>query len=846
MSTATARLLPHSSRQFRDDEEVFTAFSTILPGVPVPVFGQTDRWLADCLRRPSNRIRGEWRLLFPTRDPVWNLRAREVSFVHCNPAHAAVRAAGIDLPAEPDSLGTSRHTLNKLNGLRRWALKRQMPENLGLWEPDDWQDFIDATAERVGPQTLPGYVVALRRLQRFAPVLTHGGMREDPWPGVPATRVTARPAGIDQLVITAADLRADGEVTTPSVPPATWWPLLRAAWTYIHSFAPDIFEARARAQQVPAGPRETTTQKSRSSISRNADYDRKLRQWLADPANLVPVRDRPSNGFPTGSALWCSLSLMITDGANNMIFLGTSALGRARRDLVQPALDAGRTRAVNPRNAAKELGVARQQPRHKYRSTAELSDTLAMWLADPNNLVPIREHDTSEGPAGSPIVKVLARVIYDLNDTGVFMAKTPTAQHRLRMVEAAVAAGQVVRVSGEGTGRDVPIAGVEFSLITRPDGSCEPWRSGITMANLDYELRMLRAACYVFIGALSMMRDSEIQEIERGALATYYGSPAIRSRKIKHDKNQPEKHWWIIEPVAQALAVAEQLSWHDTHVFATIRGSQADLPSRDPAHLQAGRRGIHADQAIDFFIAGINANHERLGLEPIAPAAVRPHMLRKTMAVITGQEPDAEIALGLQLKHAARRALANRVTLGYARADKDWIKEFDRQLEFAAAQKLVALLKARRSGEDVAVGPGAARLHAGLDKVIAAMDNDPQLRAQLADERVQTILLHNEFPELHLGTLNHCMWDAKQAECQNALPEDQRGQSPLIGACEPARCRNSVITRAHAPIWLAEENDLTEMAKNRRLAPPRREAVLIRLSDVQRITHALNDETDND
>ncbi|MFF5637352.1 STAS domain-containing protein [Streptomyces sp. NPDC012825] len=56
------------------------------------------------------------------------------------------------------------------------------------------------------------------------------------------------------------------------------------------------------------------------------------------------------------------------------------------------------------------------------------------------------------------------------------------------------------------------------------------------------------------------MRDSEIQEIERGALTTHFGSPTITSRKIKRDPSQPELFWWVIEPVAEALAVAERLS----------------------------------------------------------------------------------------------------------------------------------------------------------------------------------------------------------------------------------------------------------------------------------------------
>ncbi|MDN3265799.1 hypothetical protein QWJ26_39615 [Streptomyces sp. CSDS2] len=158
--------------------------------------------------------------------------------------------------------------------------------------------------------------------------------------------------------------------------------------------------------------------------------------------------------------------------------------------------------------------------------------------------------------------------------------------------------------------------------------------------------------------------------------------------------------------------------------------------------------------------------------------------------------------------------------------------------------KLVDLLRGRQRGERVAVGPGAARLHAGLDKVIDTLDNNPrpQLRAQVADERVEQTLLAAEFPNLHLGTINHCLFDAPQAECQDELPEDQRGLAPLLGACQPAHCRNSTITRAHAPFWVAEEDDLTVRAKNPRLSPPNREAVLVRLAEVQRITRALEEE----
>ena len=102
-------------------------------------------------------------------------------------------------------------------------------------------------------------------------------------------------------------------------------------------------------------------------------------------------------------------------------------------------------------------------------------------------------------------------------------------------------------------------------------------------------------------------------------------------------------------------------------------------------------------------------------------------------------------------------------------------------------------------------------------------------------------LLRDQFPELHWGTLNHCLFSAATAECQNALPEDQRGQGPLLGACQPARCRNSAVTGKHMPIWLAEENDLRAMLSQPRLGKARRESLSSRLADVQLITGAWRD-----
>ena len=80
------------------------------------------------------------------------------------------------------------------------------------------------------------------------------------------------------------------------------------------------------------------------------------------------------------------------------------------------------------------------------------------------------------------------------------------------------------------------------------------------------------------------------------------------------------------------------------------------------------------------------------------------------------------------------------------------------------------------------------------------------------------------------ASFRHTAWDSAQAERQNAFPPGQRGQSPLIGACHPARRRNSAVTATHAPAWLAEEADLTAMLRQTRLAPPRKQALQQRLA----------------
>ncbi|WP_405817426.1 hypothetical protein OG705_00260 [Streptomyces sp. NBC_00838] len=90
-----------------------------------------------------------------------------------------------------------------------------------------------------------------------------------------------------------------------------------------------------------------------------------------------------------------------------------------------------------------------------------------------------------------------------------------------------------------------------------------------------------------------------------------------------------------------------------------------------------------------------------------------------------------------------------------------------------------------------------------------------------------------------LGTVNHCMWNAPTAECQNQLPPAQRGQAPLLGACQPSRCRNSVLTLSHERVWRMEEADLVEFLK-KKLSKPLRDQALTRLAAVRSATQHID------
>jgi hypothetical protein len=425
------------------------------------------------------------------------------------------------------------------------------------------------------------------------------------------------------------------------------------------------------------------------------------------------------------------------------------------------------------------------------------------YLQDPANLVPV---EPAREPGGAPVPNytLLTNIVgADANHSYLFNANTPSGRARRALVAQAIAAD-----------RTQPGLLPDLAEVTRPDGSRGPWHQALYPRALWLERMALRNACYTFAAAMSMMRDSELREIAKeGGIVEFYGAPAIRSTKRKLDPDRPVKHWWIIDQAATAIRIAGEVTCHPRLAFGSVRPNQPELM-------------FDSNDAVNNFVAHVNRFAATTGLDPIPAEHITPHMFRRTMAMLTSQYPGSEIAVGMQLKHAATRALANRSTGSYMGESTAWAAHFDTAQEAARFERLTELYDAHRRGEVIGYGPGAQRLRDAFDTVAHAADEQRATgQARHGDARVEHDLLKRARVSIRFGTLNHCTLDDANpidAKClENAqVPAGHTG--PLPDRCRPSRCPNSMIAPEHVPLLQIERAGLDRLIDTPKLGANRR------------------------
>lgn len=466
---------------------------------------------------------------------------------------------------------------------------------------------------------------------------------------------------------------------------------------------------------------------------------------------------------------------------------------------------------------AAEKELARQSTRRVRYDRGDIEDEFIRWLTADDSYVPVHRSVPDGYRHGLINWHALSMMVSRGGSTGVFAPGNSEGRRRRQRVRDAVATGKISTVVGG--------LRVETAQVTRRDGSQGPWIDGWDARTIDEQRAALMGACLVLCLALTMMRSSEILSIRKGAITTHYGAPAVRA-KLRKLRGRGEDHkWWITEPVVKALRIAESLSTGD-YVFSSLKPGSVDF---------------YPGVRIRSFFSVVNRIADSAGLDPIPDINVTPHMFRRTMAIIAGQQPDGEIALGLQLKHVARRALANSTTSGYAATTADWAAEFEHELQESVASKLVAQWSEGSLRGARLAGAGAQKFRAGLEEAAAVASVSPA-GPQTGDQRLLRTLLRDEFSTLRWGTVNHCLGVLEQAACLRGVPEDVASHGVMPNRCDPTGCANSVITSEHKAVWVAEEKDLREKLKDRRMAPHHRRQLDGELREVRDVLRRLTDD----
>ncbi|MGH9077939.1 MAG: hypothetical protein ACRDY0_10890 [Acidimicrobiales bacterium] len=199
-----------------------------------------DRWdLTPICHRQSLAART---LNFATVPNGWRLAAKEVSATLLNPVHPAVLRRHVVRRARPAKAGTVLLQLGYVRSLARWAAGHGVPAP-SAWAPRHTAELL-AEAPQLGPALLTGRLQALRLLWELNPVISGGGLKEDPLNGHGPSSLAGRPSL---------------ECRTSPLAFETWSAALRAAWKLVELCSGELLAARRTWKTLPARGRPGST-----------------------------------------------------------------------------------------------------------------------------------------------------------------------------------------------------------------------------------------------------------------------------------------------------------------------------------------------------------------------------------------------------------------------------------------------------------------------------------------------------------------------------------------------------------------------------------------------------------
>ncbi|MGV2921695.1 hypothetical protein, partial [Streptomyces alfalfae] len=321
-----------------------------------------------------------------------------------------------------------------------------------------------------------------------------------------------------------------------------------------------------------------------------------------------------------------------------------------------------------------------------------------------------------------------------------------------------------------------------------------PWRETIGFDDVDVLMLHLSTAALICCAYLSGMRPEEVLALRRGCCTRVERDDGtvrfeIHGRHFKgvldEDGNtigegeQRADPWIVLEPVARAIAVVEELEDGEQLFTRTLyRYAKGTCMPR------TGLSSYTAVERIRAFTAWANQlavahdrPHELIPDDPEGAVALR--RFRRTVAWFIYRQPGGRIALAVQYGHAATA-----MSESYAgRSQADMLEVLDQEKGLALAETLTEAGERLAAGEKVS-GPAADRYRAAAaefsDRYAGTYLGKRELRALVDNPRLQVY----EDPKAFL-TCNH---DAFTALC-----DPDRGRARDGGRSTPdhSRCQSA-------------------------------------------------------
>lgn len=308
---------------------------------------------------------------------------------------------------------------------------------------------------------------------------------------------------------------------------------------------------------------------------------------------------------------------------------------------------------------------------------------------------------------------------------------------------------------------------------------------------------VVRTAAIVAIATISGMRSSELMELQIGCRRPpqEFAPGLVRHRLVSRVvKGQPlggtEDEWVVVEPVHQAVGLAEQLH-HEPRDGTPLFGRFA------------------FDVRYRWFRNWVNSPvGQRLGLAPIPEDNVTLRALRRTLALELAYRPGGLLAAKIHLKH-----ISVATTEGYSSrpggAQAELLAEVNKHETERNLDLVLAEFRNYQQGIQPA-GPGARELtafFAAVDDQLQDMTGNAP-KVQRSNREVLN-LLTKRASTLHLSAANYCWFtDPSRALCLK-LAGTPTADRPLAGMCDSARCPQATHHPRHRPVW-AEHTQQTK------------------------------------